>query len=153
MPRTRRYFVTVTSRRLKWKAETQMESFFRVPSKVSSGIGASSIWHCLSAANLNAVRFAAPLFLVAVLLSAHSPSVGFWLITLVAYVVHPKQISMAVLQQIALGSMSCFRVKSANTAVEAAPFGRWRWTLRDKASRSAPYLQRWGYPLFPGIET
>jgi hypothetical protein len=25
-----------------------------------------------------------------------------------------------------------------NTAVKAAPFGR--WTLRDKASRSAPYL-------------
>ena len=29
---------------------------------------------------------------------------------------------------------------SANTAVKAAPFGR--WTLRDKAPRSAPYLQR-----------
>ena len=28
-----------------------------------------------------------------------------------------------------------------NTAVKAAPFGR--WTLRDKAPRSAPYLQRW----------
>ena len=27
-----------------------------------------------------------------------------------------------------------------NIAVKAAPFGR--WTLRDKASRSAPYLQR-----------
>jgi hypothetical protein len=29
---------------------------------------------------------------------------------------------------------------SANTAVKAAPFGR--WTLRDKAPRGAPYLQR-----------
>jgi hypothetical protein len=28
-----------------------------------------------------------------------------------------------------------------NTAVKAAPFGR--WTLRDKALRSTPYLQRW----------
>ena len=27
-----------------------------------------------------------------------------------------------------------------NTAVKAAPYGR--WTLRDKAPRSAPYLQR-----------
>ena len=27
-----------------------------------------------------------------------------------------------------------------NTAVKAAPSGR--WTLRDKAPRSAPYLQR-----------
>ena len=27
-----------------------------------------------------------------------------------------------------------------NITVKAAPFGR--WTLRDKASRSAPYLQR-----------
>jgi hypothetical protein len=29
---------------------------------------------------------------------------------------------------------------TANTAVKAAPFGR--WTLRDKPPRSAPYLQR-----------
>ena len=29
---------------------------------------------------------------------------------------------------------------SPNTAVKAAPFGR--WTLRDKAPRSAPYLRR-----------
>jgi hypothetical protein len=28
-----------------------------------------------------------------------------------------------------------------NTAVKAAPFGR--WTLRDKPLRSAPYLQRY----------
>lgn len=28
----------------------------------------------------------------------------------------------------------------ANPAVKAAPYGR--WTLRDKAPRSAPYLQR-----------
>ncbi len=28
-----------------------------------------------------------------------------------------------------------------NTAVKAAPYGR--WTLRDKAPRSAPYLRRW----------
>jgi len=28
-----------------------------------------------------------------------------------------------------------------NIAVKAAPSGR--WTLRDKAPRSAPYLQRW----------
>ena len=28
-----------------------------------------------------------------------------------------------------------------NTAVKAAPSGR--WTLRDKAPRSAPYLQRY----------
>ena len=32
---------------------------------------------------------------------------------------------------------------SANTAVKAAPAFGLRWTLRDKASRSAPYLQRW----------
>ncbi len=32
------------------------------------------------------------------------------------------------------------QVMPANTAVKAAPFGR--WTLRDKAPRSAPYLQR-----------
>jgi hypothetical protein len=30
-----------------------------------------------------------------------------------------------------------------NTAVKAAPSGR--WTLRDKAPRSAPYLQRWAF--------
>jgi len=30
-----------------------------------------------------------------------------------------------------------------NTAVKAAPSGR--WTLRDKASRSAPYLQRYAF--------
>ena len=30
---------------------------------------------------------------------------------------------------------------TSNIAVKAAPFGR--WTLRDKASRSVPYLQRW----------
>jgi hypothetical protein len=29
---------------------------------------------------------------------------------------------------------------SSNIPVKAAPFGR--WTLRDKAPRSAPYLQR-----------
>jgi len=34
-----------------------------------------------------------------------------------------------------------FPANPSNTAVKAAPFGR--WTLRDKASRSAPYLQRW----------
>jgi len=28
-----------------------------------------------------------------------------------------------------------------NMALNLAPFGR--WTLRDKAPRSAPYLQRW----------
>jgi len=28
-----------------------------------------------------------------------------------------------------------------NTAVKAAPFGR--WTLRDKTPRSAPYLRRY----------
>jgi hypothetical protein len=28
----------------------------------------------------------------------------------------------------------------SNLSVKAAPFGR--WTLRDKAPRSAPYLQR-----------
>jgi len=32
------------------------------------------------------------------------------------------------------------KVKTPNTAVKAAPFGR--WTLRDKTPRSAPYLQR-----------
>ncbi len=133
LPRTTKSFVTVISKQPNWRAETQMEFFFRVLSKVSSGIGASSIWHCLSAANSNAVRFAAPLFLVAVLLSAHSPSVSFWLITLVAHVVHPKQIFMAVRQRIALGSMSCFRVKSPNMALNLAPFGR--WTLRDKAAQ------------------
>ena len=31
----------------------------------------------------------------------------------------------------------------SNTAVKAAPAFGLRWTLRDKASRSAPYLQRW----------
>ena len=30
---------------------------------------------------------------------------------------------------------------SPNTAVKVAPFGR--WTLRERAPRSAPYLQRW----------
>jgi hypothetical protein len=30
--------------------------------------------------------------------------------------------------------------KCPNIPVKAAPFGR--WTLRDKAPRSAPYLQR-----------
>jgi hypothetical protein len=36
---------------------------------------------------------------------------------------------------------TAFPANPSNTAVKAAPFGR--WTLRDKASRSAPYLQRW----------
>ena len=31
-------------------------------------------------------------------------------------------------------------LKAPNTAVKAAPSGR--WTLRDKPPRSAPYLQR-----------
>ena len=35
---------------------------------------------------------------------------------------------------------TAFPANPSNTAVKAAPFGR--WTLRDKASRSAPYLQR-----------
>jgi hypothetical protein len=38
---------------------------------------------------------------------------------------------------------NAFRLQAdyfANTAIKAAPFGR--WTLRDKAPRSAPYLQR-----------
>jgi len=35
---------------------------------------------------------------------------------------------------------SAFPANPSNTAVKAAPSGR--WTLRDKASRSAPYLQR-----------
>ncbi len=30
-----------------------------------------------------------------------------------------------------------------NIPVKAAPFGR--WTLRDKALRSAPYLQRYAF--------
>jgi hypothetical protein len=45
-------------------------------------------------------------------------------------------------------NMSCGSVRrllrvaaSFNTAVKAAPSGR--WTLRDKAPRSALYLQRW----------
>ena len=29
----------------------------------------------------------------------------------------------------------------SNIPVKVAPFGR--WTLRDKAPRSAPYLKRW----------
>jgi hypothetical protein len=33
-----------------------------------------------------------------------------------------------------------FSAVSSNTTVKAAPSGR--WTLRDKASRSAPYLER-----------
>jgi hypothetical protein len=35
---------------------------------------------------------------------------------------------------------TAFPANPSNTAVKAAPFGR--WTLRDKAPRSAPYLQR-----------
>ena len=35
---------------------------------------------------------------------------------------------------------SAFPANPSNTAAKAAPFGR--WTLRDKAPRSAPYLQR-----------
>jgi hypothetical protein len=35
---------------------------------------------------------------------------------------------------------AAFPANPSNTTVKAAPFGR--WTLRDKASRSAPYLQR-----------
>jgi hypothetical protein len=35
---------------------------------------------------------------------------------------------------------TAFPANLSNTAVKAAPFGR--WTLRDKAPRSAPYLQR-----------
>ena len=36
---------------------------------------------------------------------------------------------------------TAFPANSSNTAVKAAPSGR--WTLRDKAPRSAPYLQRY----------
>lgn len=36
-----------------------------------------------------------------------------------------------------------------NTAVKAAPAFGLRWTLRDKAPRSAPYLQLQGLPRFP----
>jgi hypothetical protein len=35
---------------------------------------------------------------------------------------------------------TAFPANPSNTAVKAAPSGR--WTLRDKAPRSAPYLQR-----------
>jgi hypothetical protein len=35
-----------------------------------------------------------------------------------------------------------FSAVSSNTTVKAAPAFGFRWTLRDKASRSAPYLQR-----------
>jgi len=35
-----------------------------------------------------------------------------------------------------------FPAVSSNTTVKAAPAFGLRWTLRDKASRSAPYLQR-----------
>lgn len=34
----------------------------------------------------------------------------------------------------------CSMASASNTAIEAAPFGR--WTLRNKAPRRAPYLQR-----------
>ena len=36
---------------------------------------------------------------------------------------------------------AAFPANPSNNAVKAAPSGR--WTLRDKAPRSAPYLQRW----------
>lgn len=36
---------------------------------------------------------------------------------------------------------AAFPANPSNTAVKAAPSGR--WTLRDKPPRSAPYLQRW----------
>ena len=36
-----------------------------------------------------------------------------------------------------------FSAVSSNTTVKAAPAFGLRWTLRDKAPRSAPYLQRW----------
>jgi len=35
-----------------------------------------------------------------------------------------------------------FSAVSSNTTVKAAPAFGLRWTLRDKAPRSAPYLQR-----------
>ena len=35
-----------------------------------------------------------------------------------------------------------FSAAASNTTVKAAPAFGLRWTLRDKASRSAPYLQR-----------
>lgn len=43
-------------------------------------------------------------------------------------------------QKIKPSGLSTFPASPSNTAVKAAPSGR--WTLRDKASRSAPYLQR-----------
>ena len=39
-----------------------------------------------------------------------------------------------------MGTNCCFQ-KMPNLAVKAAPSSL--WTLSDKASRSAPYLQRW----------
>jgi len=39
-----------------------------------------------------------------------------------------------------LAGAAAFPANPSNTAVKAAPFGR--WTLRDKAPRSALYLQR-----------
>jgi hypothetical protein len=39
---------------------------------------------------------------------------------------------------------AAFPANLSNTAVKAAPSGR--WTLRDKAPRSAPYLQLQGLP-------
>jgi hypothetical protein len=38
---------------------------------------------------------------------------------------------------------SLLAMQRANTAVKAAPAFGLRWTLRDKAPRSAPYLQRY----------
>ena len=133
LPGMTRSFASVASNQPNWRAETQMESFSRVLSTVSSGIGAFSIWHCLSAANSSVVRFAALHFLVAVLLSVHSMNVSSWQTTLVACVAHLKLISMAALQRIAWGSLSCFGVKSPNMALNLAPFGR--WTLRNKAAQ------------------
>lgn len=125
LPRTTRSFVTVNSKLPNWRAENRMASFFRAPFKASSGIGASSIWHCLSAVNSKAVRFAAPLFRVAALLSAHSSSASFWLITWAAYVVHPKQIYMTALQPIAWGSVSSSRINCPNLAINLTSFDLW----------------------------
>ena len=47
--------------------------------------------------------------------------------------------ALGYLQFVGAGAFSAV---SSNTTVKAAPAFGLRWTLRDKASRSAPYLQR-----------
>jgi hypothetical protein len=68
----------------------------------------------------------------------NSKALGFWGLSAVRHFPGAAA-GLGCWQLVGAGAFSAV---SSNTTVKAAPAFGLRWTLRDKASRSAPYLQR-----------